>query len=201
MAAAVAVVSAAGCWAPTSAAAEPTPQTVGNALLATTGGCRVPTREAIQACTDQEVVTTAAPVALDVLDPARVPVVILGAGLYSDGSIRPVLEARLQAAKAIADRYPAAPLIVSGGVPRGGVTEAAAMSRWLTSHGVASTRISTEHSSTSTAGNAAHVAPMLAAMNALAAVVVTTADHLPRALVEFRLATGGVRPIFGAAAP
>ncbi|MDV7199393.1 YdcF family protein [Rhodococcus kroppenstedtii] len=145
-------------------------------------------------------VTSAAPVVLDVLDPARVPVVVLGAGLYPDGSIRPVLDARLRAAKTIADRYPTAPLIVSGGVPRSGVTEGAAMTRWLTSHGVPPDRISTEQTSTSTASNAACVAPMLAAMNAYAAVVVTTADHLPRALVEFRLATGGARPIFGAAA-
>ncbi|CAB4925337.1 unannotated protein [freshwater metagenome] len=195
-----AVALAAGCWAPIPAAADPTPQTVGNALLATTGGCRAPAREAVQACTAQEVVTSAAPVVLDVLDPARVPVVVLGAGLYPDGSIRPVLDARLRAAKTIADRYPTAPLIVSGGVPRSGVTEGAAMTRWLTSHGVPPDRISTEQTSTSTASNAACVAPMLAAMNAYAAVVVTTADHLPRALVEFRLATGGARPIFGAAA-
>ena len=195
-----AVALTAGCWAPTPAAADPTPQTVGNALLATTGGCRAPTREAVQECTAQEEVTSAAPVVLDVLDPARVPVVVLGAGLYPDGSIRPVLDARLRAAKTIADRYPTAPLIVSGGVPRSGVTEGAAMTRWLTSHGVPPDRISTEQTSTSTASNAAYVAPMLTAINAYAAVVVTTADHLPRALVEFRLATGGARPIFGAAA-
>ncbi len=176
------------------------PTTVSNALLSTVGGCQTDNRDAIVACTESQTLTTDAPLFLRT-NPDETTIVVLGAGLFPDGTMRPVLEHRLQAALTLARDYPTAPIVVTGGVPRSGVTEADAMFDWLVAHGVAAERITKEDKSTSTVENARFTDTILDQRDAPAAVVVTSPGHLQRALVDFRSAVAGERPIEGVVAP
>ena len=67
---------------------------------------------------------TAAPAGKDFTKPA---IVILGYGLTPAGTMRPILYTRLLTGLAVAQMFPQSPIIVTGGNPRNGVTEAAAM--------------------------------------------------------------------------
>ncbi|WP_052759389.1 YdcF family protein [Paenibacillus sp. DMB20] len=52
------------------------------------------------------------------------------------------------------DDYPNSIIVVTGGVPKNGVTEADNMTKWLVEHGVAESRILPENQSTDTVENA-----------------------------------------------
>lgn len=192
---AVAVGAAVGTSG-TVAHADITPLTLENGLVATVGGCLLPDVTAIVRCTQREVLTQQAPLMLD-LNPVGTTIVVLGAGLYEDGNMRPVLVERLGATVKLAQQYPATRIITSGGVPRSGVTEARAMKHWLVANGVAERRITEEDSSTSTVENARNTAVLLAESGAQGAVVVSSPNHVSRALIEFRKALLGKIPVSG----
>ncbi|MGW0173905.1 YdcF family protein [Rhodococcus sp. NPDC003322] len=196
-AATAAVVSAV---APATAQADITPTTLINGVLSTVGGCQSPVRDTIVGCTRMETLTTQFPVVLD-LNQLGTNIVVLGAGLYPDGTMRPVLVSRLQAALQVARRYPLSPIVVSGGVPQSGVTEAGAMRAWLIANGIPWFRITEENTSRSTVENARNTNGILAQRGATSAVVVTSPDHLQRAMVDFRTAVAGRIPIAGVVAP
>jgi vancomycin permeability regulator SanA len=176
--------------------ADITPITLGNSVMSTLGGCLFPDVPAIIWCTQQEVLTEHAPLMLD-LNPVGTAIVVLGAGLYDDGTIQPVLRERLDAALALAQRYPASQIITSGGVPRSGITEARAMRTWLIANGVPPERIVEENTSTSTVENARNTAAILAQRGAQGAVVVSSPNHVERALIDFRKAISGRFPVSG----
>lgn len=176
--------------------ADITPITLGNSVMSTFGGCLFPDVPAIIWCTQQEVLTEHAPLMLD-LNPVGTAIVVLGAGLYDDGTIQPVLRERLDAALALARRYPASQIITSGGVPRSGITEARAMRTWLIANGVPPERIVEENTSTSTVENARNTAAILAQRGAQGAVVVSSPNHVERALIDFRKAISGRFPVSG----
>ncbi|MEV5652596.1 YdcF family protein [Nocardia sp. NPDC052254] len=140
----------------------------------------------------------------DPLPPLPVPhgpgtaIVVLGYGLLPDGSMRPELVARLQAALVQAMVSPASPIIVTGGNPRAGTTEADAMARWLIGHSIAPERIHIESRASDTVQNAENTAEMMRGLGAGDAVVVTSADHMPRAVADF--ADAGV-PVVGTLSP
>ncbi|MFC8180577.1 hypothetical protein CH293_20220 [Rhodococcus sp. 14-2470-1b] len=182
--------------APGTAHADINPITFGNGLMSTLGGCLFPDPTAIAWCTGQEILTDHAPLMLD-LNPVGTTIVVLGAGLYDDGTMRPLLVDRLQAALTLAQRYPASPIITSGGVPRAGVTEARAMRDWLIAAGVAPERITEENTSTSTVENARNTATILADRGSQGAVVVSSTNHVERALIDFRKAISGRFPVSG----
>lgn len=183
---------------PTAHAASPT--TLVNGLLSTVGGCQSASYDAIVRCTNWETLTPEFPVMLDI-NPFGTNIVVLGAGLLPDGAIRPVLESRLNAALRLARRYPLTPIVVSGGVPQSGVTEARAMNDWLVARGVFPFRITQEDTSRSTVENAANTNRILAARGATGIVVVTSPDHLHRAMIDFRVAAAGRFPVAGVVAP
>ena len=174
--------------------------TLVNGALSVVGGCQTADRDRIVDCTRRETLTTQIPVVL-ALDPITTHIVVLGAGLYPDGTMRPVLVSRLQAALQLAQRFPLAPIVVSGGVPRSGITEARAMREWLVANGVLPLRITEENTSRSTVENATNTSAILAQRPVSAAVVVTSPDHLQRAMIDFRVAVGGRIPIAGVVAP
>ncbi|MFC4603947.1 YdcF family protein [Rhodococcus kronopolitis] len=176
------------------------PTTLVNGALSTFGGCQSPVREVILVCTRLETLTTQSPVAL-ALNPVGTNIVVLGAGLFPNGTIRPVLESRLRAAQLLAQQFPFSPIIVSGGVPQSGVTEARAMRDWLVANGIGADRITEEGTSRSTVENAQNTNRILAQRGAAGAVVVTSPDHLQRAMVDFRVAVAGRIPIAGVVAP
>jgi uncharacterized SAM-binding protein YcdF (DUF218 family) len=79
--------------------------------------------------------------------------IVLGAGVNGTTPSRS-LTARLEAAKAYAEAYPDAILILSGGQGTGEeITEAQCMENWLTAHGIASDRLIREDAASSTAEN------------------------------------------------
>ncbi|MET4610335.1 uncharacterized SAM-binding protein YcdF (DUF218 family) [Rhodococcus sp. PvR044] len=198
--AATAIAAAAGAVLPATANADVTPTTLVNGVLSTVGGCQTPSRDAILACTRFETLTTQFPVVLD-LNPFGTNIVALGAGLFPNGTMRPVLESRMQATLQVAHRYPLSPIIVSGGVPQNEITESRAMRDWLIGHGIPAFRITEEYTSRSTVENARNTNAILAQRGATSAVVVTSPDHLQRAMVDFRVAVGGRIPIAGVVAP
>ncbi|MBB5917278.1 uncharacterized SAM-binding protein YcdF (DUF218 family) [Nocardia transvalensis] len=112
-------------------------------------------------------------------------IVVLGYGLEPDGHMRPELVDRLEAGFVQAVISPQSPVIVTGGNPRAGVTEADAMARWLIERGIAPERIHTEPAATDTVENAANSAELMRAMGSGDAVLVTSADHMPRATALF----------------
>lgn len=191
------VIAAAGVGlSPATASADITPTTVVNGILSTVGGCQTPVRSLILACTSAETLTRQSPVLLD-LNPVGTNIVVLGAGLFDDGTMRPMLVDRLQAALQLARQYPQSPIITSGGAPKAGVTEARAMREWLVANGVNPGRITEEGTSWSTVENAINSARILADRGATGVVVVSSANHVERAMVDFRVAVLGRIPVAG----
>ena len=113
-------------------------------------------------------------------------IVILGYGLLDDGGLRPPLTQRLYKGIDVASAYPQMPVLVTGGNPRGGRTEAAAMRDWLVDHGLSAERIHLEADSMSTVGNALNSAALIRSRGlGSGAVLVTSSDHLRRGVADF----------------
>lgn len=115
-------------------------------------------------------------------------IVVLGYGLMPDGEMRPELINRLYAGYVSALLSPMAPVILTGGNPQAGVTEAQAMADWMTQRGISPERIHTETKANSTVQNAAFSARLMEVIGAHAAILITSADHIARALNNFRSA-------------
>ena len=83
-------------------------------------------------------------------------IVVMGFGLNPDGSIRPELEKRLKVAMSLAEQYPYAYVLVTGGQTGAvdGITEAGQMAAWLQKQGLSKGRIIRETQSLSTTANA-----------------------------------------------
>ncbi|WP_067690338.1 YdcF family protein [Nocardia jejuensis] len=134
------------------------------------------------------VVTAAARPAHADLPPAHGPdtaIVILGYGLEPDGGMRPELVERLDAGYAAALMSTASPVIVTGGNPQAGVTEARAMADWLITRGLPPDRVHLEAAARTTVENAEYSAEVMDEIGSHDAVLITSADHLPRALATF----------------
>ena len=148
-------------------------------------GCQYVGPALLQPCGDIELLISDDPAVLT-LNPFTTDIVILGAGLYPDGGIRPVLEERLRAGLHLANAFPTARIIVTGGVPQNGRTEAQAMSEWLRGAGVAPWRITEENRSNSTVQNAQFTERMFRDRGTTGAVIVSSRDHVKRAVLNFR---------------
>ncbi|WP_018178373.1 YdcF family protein [Jongsikchunia kroppenstedtii] len=165
-------------------------------FLSTAVGCQTPVLQQIQSCTKQQRFSSNPPLPL-LFDPAATTIVVLGYGLLPGGGMRPTLITRLQTARDLALRYPGAPIIVTGGNPRGGRTEAQAMKTWLAQSGVPPWRITAENAARDTVGNANNSWAIACGRHTTGLVVVTSPDHIKRALVNFRTAVGGRVPVIG----
>ncbi|WP_232236155.1 YdcF family protein [Nocardia sp. BMG51109] len=112
-------------------------------------------------------------------------IVVLGYGLQPDGQMQPELIDRLSAAHIQAVLTPAAPVVVTGGNPEGGVTEAQVMADWLVGRGIPPDRVHLEDRAESTLENAEYSAAMMDSIGAHSAVLVTSSDHMYRARGDF----------------
>lgn len=115
--------------------------------------------------------------------------VVLGSGLTSKGKMTSKLERRLKVALKALVAYPKSKVIVTGGKPRSGVTEAAAMKSWLKAKGIATSRIITESRSASTIGNARYTVDLLADQTSIKRyTLISDSSHLRLASVLFKAA-------------
>ncbi|MET8652645.1 MULTISPECIES: YdcF family protein [Nocardia] len=115
-------------------------------------------------------------------------IVVLGYGLLPGGVLRPELVNRLAAAWLQAIVSPLSPVIVTGGAPVDGITEADAMFHWLVRQGLPPSRVFIENRSGSTVQNALFSTRMLRDLGASSAVVVTSPNHIRRAVADFIVA-------------
>ncbi len=125
-------------------------------------------------------------------DGPRTAIVVLGLGLEGDGSMTGELVARLRSAVAAAERSPESPIVVTGGNPQSGITEAEAMHRWLVDEGIAADRIHTESTANSTVQNAQRTTALAAEIGVENLVLATTPSHLRRAMSDFEIAGSDV---------
>lgn len=119
-------------------------------------------------------------------------IVILGYGLKPDGSMRPILYHRVLTGLAIAQMFPQAPIIVTGGNPQHGQTEAAQMRHLLRMLGVPAGRIIVEDRANSTVQNAQFSVPLAKKAGTTGIILVTSSTHQGRADQNFADAGGNI---------
>ncbi|WP_280400011.1 YdcF family protein [Nocardia carnea] len=120
-------------------------------------------------------------------------IVVFGYGLLPDGTPRPELVDRLQAAWLQAIASPFSPIVVSGNNPSNGITEAEAMRNWLVGRGIPAQRIQLENRAGSTVQNALYSAQILRDLGVFSVVAVTSPNHIRRAVTDLYIA--GIRVI------
>jgi hypothetical protein len=111
-------------------------------------------------------------------------IILLGAALETNGTIKVKLSARLQQALKLARMYPAAPIVVTGGNQKCGITEAYAMSLWLQSQGICTNRLHLEDQARDTVGNAVFSSRILKRLGITHVTLVTSANHMRRGLAD-----------------
>lgn len=119
--------------------------------------------------------------------------VTLGYALGKNGKIEKTMKDRLNVTLKTAKKYPKSKIMVAGGVPQKGVTEAAAMKKWLINKGIDKDRIVKEDLSTNTVENALFAIRDLNSDKATSATLITSASHMRRAFLLFNLAEGIVQ--------
>ncbi len=122
------------------------------------------------------------------LTPAGHAFVVLGSALSITGKPTEKYRQRLALAAQALHQHPASKVLISGGAPRAGVTEAEAGRRWLIDAGIDPARILIEDTSSSTVGNARASIPILR-RHATSYTLVSHASHLRRAAILFAART------------
>ncbi len=112
-------------------------------------------------------------------------IVILGYGLNPDGTMRTILRRRVLTGLAVAQFFPQSPIIVTGGNPQNGKTEAEQMHNMLRSLGVADDRIIVEDKANSTVQNAEFSVPLAEQAGTSGIILVTSTTHQDRADGDF----------------
>ncbi len=118
-------------------------------------------------------------------DFSKPAIVVLGYGLLPDGSMRMILRRRVLTGLAVAQMFPHSPIIVTGGNPKNGVTEAAQMRRMLTMLNFPDSRIIVEDRANSTVQNAQFSVPLAQKAGTSGIILVTSSTHQGRADGDF----------------
>ncbi len=113
-------------------------------------------------------------------------IVTLGYALANDGTMRPTLIKRLEQTLAMARLNPEANIIVTGGVPKGGVTEAYLMRNWLVSKGIEEKRIFIDDQAKDTVGNAVYSTEIMKSLGTEYVTLISSASHIRRGLSVFK---------------
>jgi|GEM_PF-629350 len=119
-----------------------------------------------------------------------VAIVILGYALNADGSMRPELIGRLQTGLAVAEAYPNAYVVVTGGGTASAApdkTEGGVMGQWLLDNGLSEDRLIIEDKAPDTVGNAKNTYKILSTQypQVTSYVMVTSDYHVPRGCILF----------------
>jgi uncharacterized SAM-binding protein YcdF (DUF218 family) len=130
-----------------------------------------------------------APAAKDFSKPA---IVILGYGLTPEGTMRAILRRRVMTGLIVAQFFPQSPIIVTGGNPQNGKTEAGQMRNMLMLLGFPANRIIVEDRANSTVQNAAFSVPLAKQAGTSGIILVTSTTHQGRADGDFADAGGNI---------
>lgn len=125
---------------------------------------------------------------------ASAALVTLGYALNHDGSMHPILIARLEKTLSLAKTNPDTVIVVTGGVPKNNKTEAKLMADWLVENGISKDRIVEENYAKDTVQNALFSRYILADKNITAAVIVSSARHVRRSQALFEIASWETGP-------
>ena len=113
-------------------------------------------------------------------------IVILGAGLETNGTLKPKLDGRLRQGLRLARMYPKAPMILTGGNQKGGITEAYVMGAWLVNRGINRKRLYLEDKARNTVENALFSSAILKRIGVTHVTVVTSSNHLRRGMADLQ---------------
>ncbi|MFG1930018.1 ElyC/SanA/YdcF family protein [Mycobacterium sp. NPDC048908] len=119
-------------------------------------------------------------------------IVILGYGLTPDGSMRAILRRRVMTGLIVAQFFPQSPVIVTGGNPQNGKTEAGQMRNMLMLLGFPANRIIVEDKANSTVQNARFSVPLAKQAGTSGIILVTSTTHQGRADGDFADAGGNI---------
>lgn len=108
-------------------------------------------------------------------------IAVFGQSPNPNGSVSSQLLLRLQKAKEMAEKYPKAKLVLTGGPVRYAYAEADVMAKWLIDNGIAKDRLILDDIARDTPGNAIGLVKAFKEINAHNILVVATVLHLPRA--------------------
>jgi uncharacterized SAM-binding protein YcdF (DUF218 family) len=120
-----------------------------------------------------------------VKDFTRPAIVILGYGLNPDGTMRTILRRRVLVGLAVAQFFPQSPVIVTGGNPQNGRTEAEQMRNMLLLLAFPANRIIAEDRANSTVQNAQFSVPLAKQAGTSGIILVTSTTHQGRADGDF----------------
>lgn len=113
-------------------------------------------------------------------------IVVLGAGLDTDGSAKPKMISRLKQCLRLARIYPKAPIILTGGNAKGGLTEAYVMRAWCLKKGIRKSRLWMDDEARDTVENALFVSALVQKLRLTDVTVVTSASHVRRGLADLQ---------------
>jgi uncharacterized SAM-binding protein YcdF (DUF218 family) len=119
-------------------------------------------------------------------------IVILGYGLKPDGTMREILRRRVLTGLIVAQFFPQSPIIVTGGNPQNGKTEAGQMRNMLQLLGFPANRIIVEDRANSTVQNARFSVPLAKQADTSGIILVTSTTHQGRADGDFADAGGNL---------
>ncbi len=125
-------------------------------------------------------------------DFSKPAIVILGYGLNSDGTMRTILRRRVLTGLTVAQFFPQSPIIVTGGNPQNGRTEAGQMRNMLMLLGFPANRIIVEDKANSTVQNARFSVPLAKDAGTSGIILVTSTTHQDRADGNFADAGGNI---------
>jgi uncharacterized SAM-binding protein YcdF (DUF218 family) len=125
-------------------------------------------------------------------DFSKPAIVILGYGLNPDGTMRTILRRRVLTGLAVAQFFPQSPVIVTGGNPKNGNTEAGQMRNMLMLLGFPDNRVIVEDKATSTVQNARFSVPLAEKAGTSGIILVTSSTHQGRADGDFVDAGGNL---------
>jgi uncharacterized SAM-binding protein YcdF (DUF218 family) len=125
-------------------------------------------------------------------DFSKPAIVILGYGLAPDGSMRAILQRRVMTGLIVAQFFPQSTIIVTGGNPQNGKTEAGQMRNMLMLLGFPADRIILEDKANSTVQNAQFSVPLAKEAGTSGIILVTSTTHHGRADGDFADAGGNL---------
>jgi uncharacterized SAM-binding protein YcdF (DUF218 family) len=125
-------------------------------------------------------------------DFSKPAIVILGYGLNPNGTMRTILRRRVLTGLAVAQFFQQSPIIVTGGNPQNGKTEAEQMRNMLQLLGFPPDRIIVEDKANSTVQNAQFSVPLAKQAGTSGIILVTSTTHQGRADGDFADAGGNL---------